>query len=183
MCIRDRAQSVRGGDMSGQVVQLIELLTQRTLEFMGASDASLGNVRPDNTSAIIATQKASAMPLELQRMEFYRFTEDCVRIMTDMMAVHYGVRPASAGDGKTELFDFGMLRRANLSTRVDIGSAAYYSELMQIETLDNLFQKGIITDAVTYLEGIPDQYVRGKSRILEKLRERQNALSDAAQTR
>ena len=177
------AQSVRGGDMSGQVVQLIELLTQRTLEFMGASDASLGKLRPDNTSAIIATQKASAMPLELQRMEFYRFTEDCVRIMTDMMAVHYGVRPASAGDGKTELFDFGMLRRANLSTRVDIGSAAYYSELMQIETLDNLFQKGIITDAVTYLEGIPDQYVRGKSRILEKLRERQNALSDAAQTR
>ena len=163
--------------MSAQVVQLIELLTQRTLEFMGASDAALGNVRPDNTSAIIATQKASAMPLELQRMEFYRFTEDCVRVIVDMMAAHYGVRPAALEGGKAGLFDFGALRQANLSTRVDIGSAAYYSELMQIETLDNLFQKGIITDAVTYLEGIPDQYVRGKSRILEKLREQQAGLA------
>lgn len=174
------AQSFRGGDMSAQVVQLIELLTQRTLEFMGASDSSLGNVRPDNTSAIIATQKASAMPLELQRMEFYRFTEDCVRIMIDMMAVHYGVRPAACENEKPAPFDFATLRQANLSTRVDIGSAAYYSELMQIETLDNLFEKGIITDAVTYLEGIPDQYVRGKSRILEKLREKQQALETAS---
>ena len=145
---------------------------------MGASDAALGHVKPENTSAIIATQKASAMPLELQRMEFYRFTEDCVRIMVDMMAVHYGVRPA-AGEGKAELFDFGSLRQSNLSTRVDIGSAAYYSELMQMQTLDNLFQKGIITDAVTYLEGVPERYVRGKSRILEKLREKQNGLPAA----
>ncbi len=174
------AANFRGGDMSAQVVQLIELLTQRTLEFMGASDAALGNVRPDNTSAIIATQKASAMPLELQRMEFYRFTEECVRVIVDMMAAHYGVRPAAMENGKTGLFDFGALRQANLSTRVDIGSAAYYSELMQIETLDNLFQKGIITDAVTYLEGIPDQYVRGKSRILEKLREKQAGLAAGA---
>lgn len=57
-----------------------------------------------------------------------------------------------------------------MSVRVDIGSASYYSELMQVQTLDNLFQKGIITDAVTYLEGIPDRYVRGKAKILERLR-------------
>ena len=165
------AANLRGGDMSQQVVQLIDLLIQRTLEFMGASDAALGNVTPQNTSAIIATQKASAMPLELQRMDFYRFTEDCVRIMTDMMAAYYGTRLASRGEGEAPVwFDFSVLSDQNMSVRVDIGSASYYSELMQVQTLDNLFQKGIITDAVTYLEGIPDRYVRGKAKILERLR-------------
>ena len=33
---------------------------QFTKEFSGATDAALGSVRPDNTSAIIALQKASS---------------------------------------------------------------------------------------------------------------------------
>ncbi len=173
------AANLRGGDMSQQVVQLIDLLIQRTLEFMGASDAALGNVNPQNTSAIIATQKASAMPLELQRMEFYRFTEECVRIMVDMMSAYYGRRLASRGEGEKPVwFDFAALAHQDTSIRVDIGSASYYSEVMQVQTLDNLFQKGIISDAVTYLEGIPDRYVRGKAKILERLRAQQGTQAE-----
>ena len=43
---------------------------------------------------------------------------------------------------------------------------------MQMQTLDNMFTKGIIGDAVTYLEQIPDHYVHGKTKLIEKLRER-----------
>lgn len=58
---------------------------------MGASEAALGTVNPDNTSAIIAVQNATAAPLELTKMEFYRFTEDWARA-ADLDGAHYGVR-------------------------------------------------------------------------------------------
>ena len=34
----------------------------------------------------------SAAPLELTKMEFYRFTEDWARVFLDLMGAHYGVR-------------------------------------------------------------------------------------------
>ena len=53
-----------------------------------------------------------------------------------------------------------------------MGPSAYWSELTQMGTLDNLFAKGIISDALLYLESVPDSYIRNKSRIMAKLREK-----------
>lgn len=177
------ASNFRGADMSAQVVQIIDSLTQKTMEFMGASDSALGNVKPDNTSAIIAVQKASAMPLELQRMEFYRFFEDCVRVMVDIITTDYTPRPVRVetedGAEVEQYIDYTMYDSANLDLKVDVGAASYWSELMQIQTLDNLFEKGILNDAVMYLEGIPDQYIKGKNKIIAKLKERQQMAETA----
>ena len=167
------ASSFRGADMSVQVMQLIDKMIQYTLEFMGASDAALGNINPQNTSAIIATQKASAMPLELQKLAYNRFTEDYVRTLVDMMSADYGLREVQSGeDGevKAEYFNFSDDSAVELSLKVDIGSAAYWSELMQVQTMDNLFTKGVIWDVITYLERIPEQYLRNKSKIIAKLK-------------
>ncbi len=161
------ASSFKASDMSDQVLTLIQQLTQNTLEFMGASDAALGNIRPDNTSAIIATQKASAMPLELQRLAFYRFTEDYVRVIVDMISAYYGYRRVEG-----EYFDFSQVSEQSMSLKVDVGASTYWSELMQMQTLDNLFKSGIIADAVTYLEQVPDRYIHGKAKLIEKLKEK-----------
>lgn len=178
------ASNFRGADMSAQVVQIIDSLTQKTMEFMGASDSALGNVKPDNTSAIIAVQKAAAMPLELQRMEFYRFFEDCVRVMVDIITTDYAPRPVRVetedGAEVEQYIDYTMYDSANLDLKVDVGAASYWSELMQIQTLDNLFEKGILNDAVMYLEGIPDQYIKGKNKIIAKLKERQQMAEEQA---
>ena len=128
---------------------------------MGDSDAALGNVRPDNTSAIIAVQKASAMPLELQRMAFYQFVEDYVRIFIDIMRVDYGLRTVTTVDEKGNIIsapvDFGQLNDMNLKLNIEVGASTYWSELLQVQTMDNLFSIGIISDAITYLESIPDE--------------------------
>ena len=170
------ATGYRAPDMSAQVMDLIDRLIQKTSEFMGASDAALGNIRPDNTSAIIATQKASAMPLELQRLEFYRFTEEYIRVILDMIASNYGVRTITyeeEGNTIEATYDFALTSQANYRLKVDVGSAAYWSEVMQIQTLDNMYRNHIIPDAITYVENIPDQYIKGKNKILEKLKEQQ----------
>ncbi len=178
------ASGFRGGDMSPQLMGLIEMLIQNTLEFMGASDAALGTVEPDNTSAIIATQKASSMPLELQRMEFYRFTEDYVRIILDIIRATYGVRQVAYeenGNTVVQEFDLSAFDAQALNLKIDVGAAAYWSEVMQVQTLDNLFSKGIIPDAISYLESIPDTYIRGKHRLIEKLKELPEKVSDGGE--
>ena len=174
--------NIRGGDFSAQVPQLIETILSHTREYIGVSDAALGNIEPDNTSAIVATQQATAAPLELQKMAFYQLVEDCVRILMDMMQARYGVRYVSApttaeeqAQGAQEAVripvDFGTVPLDELRLQVDIGSASYWSELMQIQTADNLYNKKIITDPEVYLESIPDKYIAGKAKIIENLKE------------
>lgn len=173
------ATGFKAPDMSAQVMQLIEILIQKTLEFMGASDATLGNIKPDNTSAIIATQQSSAMPLELQRMEYFRFTEGYVRIIVDLIKAHYGTREMTVEDEEgiknVESVNFSDISASNLNLNIDIGPSSYWSELMQTQTLDNLFMKGIISDATEYLERVPDKYLPGKSKLIESLKKKEEA--------
>ena len=54
-----------------------------------------------------------------------------------------------------------------------MGASSYWSELMQVQTMDNLFAKGIITDAVLYLESIPSKYLKNKEKIIAAVKEQQ----------
>lgn len=188
--VTDYVTAIRGGDVSYQVMEVIDKIITMTRDFMGASDAALGNVRPDNTSAIIAVQQASTMPLEIQKRNLNQFTEDCIRIMMDMMRNYYQTRDVSLDEPivqegidefgmpyqqevDTLQVDFSTFDTINYDTNVDVGASSYWSEMMQVQTMDNLFSKGIITDAVTYLESIPAKYIKGKDKIIEQVKEQQ----------
>ena len=169
------AAAFRAPDISAQVLQLLRQMMTDTMELMGASEASLGTVRPDNTSAIIAVQSATAAPLELTKMEFYRFTEDWARIFLDMMGVHYGVRTLvlpdeDGGEPDRQSFDFSTLAGQDMRLQVDVGAASYWSEIMQTTTSDHLLESGVISDPLVYLENVPDYQVRGKHDLLHALR-------------
>lgn len=183
------ASSFKPADMSQQVLALVDKTISYTRDFMGASDAALGNIRPENTSAIIAVQKASSAPLELQRMSFYQFWEDCANIILEMMRVDFGIRTVSVDtvdengiEGReTVEFNFEAPDYDGMALNVDVGASSYWSELMQIQTADSLLMNGVLTDAVTYLETIPDHYIRNKNKIIEKLREQQALQAQMAQ--
>ena len=172
--------SFRVQDMSAQVMDCVDRTVSMTRDFMGASDAALGNVKPDNTSAIIAVQQASAVPLELQQMNFYQFVEDYIRVMVDLMRVHYGVRQMYTGNTVTDQMgmpvpemvqvDYSVLDDPSLELKVDIGPSSYWSESMQIQTLDNLFAAGVIPKDI-YVESIPDKYLPNKTKLLEAVRQ------------
>lgn len=174
------ATGFKAPDMSNQVMLLIEKVIQYTRDTMGASDAALGNVKADNTSAIIALQKSSAMPLELQRMDFYQFVEDYIRIIIDIIRVNYGMRnvsyTAENGETVTSPIDFSLLDQLKFKLNVDIGASTYWSEMMQVQTIDNLFAKNIITDAVMYLESIPDGFIKNKQSLIDKIKAKQQEM-------
>ncbi|MFQ9872747.1 MAG: hypothetical protein ACLRVT_07045 [Oscillospiraceae bacterium] len=170
------ASSFASRDMSSQVLQLIDETISRTKDLMGASDAALGNINPQNTSAIIAVQKAASLSLELQKMEFYQFVEDYIRIFLEMMRVNYGVRRVAfegpQGDERCRWIDFSRLQDCTWKLNVQIGAASYWSELMQVQTLDNLFLNGIIDDSIDYLQNVPQGYLRNKNELIAKLKAR-----------
>ena len=169
------AAAFRAPDISAQVLQLLKQMMTDTAELMGASEAALGTVNPDNTSAIIAVQNATAAPLELTKMEFYRFTEDWARVFLDLMGAHYGVRTLvlpneDGGEPETCTFDFSALAGQDMRLQVDVGAASYWSETMQTMTNDHLLESGVISDPLVYLENVPDYQVRGKHDLLHALR-------------
>ena len=69
-------------------------------------------------------------------------------------------------------FDFSGIDYDSFDIRVNIGSATYWSQLMQVQTMDSFFKNGIIEDAIFYLEHIPEGYVSGKNELINDLRER-----------
>lgn len=97
-----------------------------------------------------------------------------MRICVDQMRIFYGRRTAIAeGEDGTEQevrFDFSALSDYVLEFHVDIGTAAYWSEMTSIQSLDNLFSKQLV-DPVTYLESVPSSAIPNKSKIVEKAKE------------
>ncbi len=188
--------NVFGGiSLPAGIVEIVQMMREMMQDCMGASDASLGNVKPDNTSAIIAAQKATSAPLELQKRKFEQFNEDCIRIMVDMMCAFYGLRyvvteqeqidPVTGAQNKEKVLsqmDFGQMQIGQLDINVDVGAASYWSELMQTTTLDNLFAKQIVTDPELFIESIPAVQMPNKSEILRAVAEqKKQAMQQAAQ--
>ncbi len=195
------AIGVNGGDMgsvartidpaaiSPQVGQFIEMVVSMTKEFMGATDAALGAVRPDNTSAILALQKASSVPMELVKQNLFQCIEELGNIWLDLMRVYYGVRyvdadtpddkwGGAAQKARWETFDFSRLEGLPLSLKLDVGGSAYWSEIAQMNTLDNLLMQRQI-DILDYLERVPSGYISRQQELIAVLRERKAQAQDA----
>ena len=181
------ARIIDPAQISPQIAQFIELAVNYTQTFLGATPAALGDVRPDNTSAILALQRASSTPSELTKQNLYRSVEELGRIYLEFMAEYYGVRSVSApmprdipeelseftgirpGDEAECSFDFGVLRSCPMGIKLDVGASAYWSEIASMQTLDNLLMQGKI-DVLDYLERVPDGYISRRQELLEKLK-------------
>lgn len=84
---------VQPADMSTQIMACINMAVDLTKECLGATDAQLGNVNPENTSALIALQSSAQVPLENPNANKYEWMEDIGRILLDFMGTYYGERP------------------------------------------------------------------------------------------
>ena len=158
--------------MSSQIMSAIELAMQYTKETLGVGDASLGNVTMNNATAIIAIQKSAAVPLENVKAAFYEFVEDCGKIIIDMMATNYGIRPVVVtgpnNERTVEDFNFDTLKDMWLHIKIDVGNSSYFSEVASVQTLDNLLNNGMI-EFVEYLKRIPDEIIPNKQELITSI--------------
>lgn len=185
--VTDAAKIMDPAQVSPQISQFIQLAVEYTQTFLGATPAAMGETRPDNTSAIIALQRASAIPQEITKQNLWQSIEDLGRIYLDFMGSYYGTRTVEMqtpkdvapevaqfagvipGEEISEAFDFSQLREMPMTLKLDVGASAYWSEIASMQTLDNLLMQGKI-DLESYLERIPDGYISKRQELLEKIR-------------
>lgn len=162
------AQVMAPAAVNPQIAQFMELCMDRTQSFLGASDVALGEGRPENTSAIIALQRAANTPMEMTKQNLYQAVEDMGRIFLDLMAARYGPRWVQGDGGETELFDFSVLGQLPMGVKLDVGASSYWSEIASMQTLDSL----LLHDKISlrqYLERIPQGYIARKQELLDEL--------------
>ena len=195
------AYNLQPADMSNQILTVIDRAISYTKDCMGATDAQLGNVKPDNTSAIMVLQSNAEVPLENIRAGLHEWIEDIGAILLDMMGAYYGERPVVrekeleepvigadgnpviGADGRMEtqkvvrrvmeLFDFGVFRQLWLRVRADVGAASQFSEIATTQTLDNLRAAGVL-DIVQYLERVPERLIPRKQELIEALKKQES---------
>ena len=206
--VEDIIATIPASDMSSQIIQAIELCLSYTKECLGATDAQMGNVKPDNTSALMVLQNASEVPLENTRAGLHEWVEDIGAILLDMMGNYYGIRPivrektfeepVMGADGMVQLdpmtgqiatksvsrrvieeYDFRVFRRLWLNVSVDVGATTYYSEIAMVQTLDNLRHDGTL-NVIEYLERMPDKLITRKQELIGALKARMGTEETAA---
>lgn len=180
------AKILDGASISPQISQFLELVFDKTHSLLGASDVAMGDSRPDNTSAIIALQRAANTPMEATKHNAEQCLMDLGRIWQDIMTVKYGVRYVSVSmdldePGEqplgmdlepqkfTEPFDFSSLKNIQLTIEQEAGGSTYWSEIASMQTLDNLFMNGAIT-AEQYVARVPNGYIVGREELLAEMR-------------
>ena len=202
--------TIPAANMSAQIIQAIDLCMAYTKECLGATDAQMGSVRPDNTSALMVLQNASEVPLENTRAGLHEWVEDIGAILLDMMGTYYGKRPivrekvleepVLGADGKqlidpmtgkpastkvsrrvVEEFDFSVFKHLWLNISVDVGATTYYSEIAMVQTLDNLRRDGTL-NIIEYLERMPDKLITRKQELIESLKKQANLPVSAPET-
>lgn len=198
--LRDVATVLQPADMSNQIVMCIDRVMQYTRDCLGATDAQMGNVRPDNTSALMVLQSSAEVPLENTRAGLHEWIEDIGAILLDMMGTYYGKRPLvrertfedlptgaggepmidpTTGQMMTqqvtrrvvEEFDFNVLKHLWFNIDAQVGATTYYSEIAMVQTLDNLRRDGTL-EIIDYLERIPDKLIPRKQELIEDIKKR-----------
>lgn len=149
----------------------IASLISNTLTQSGANEAALGDISPNNTSAIIAVREAAMLPLDTVKNRFYMFCEDVARIWAEFWISMYGPRSLKISDENGVWympFDSEKYRQLLISTRVDVGAGTVWSESQSIKTLDNLLNSGAIT-LRQYLKRLPDGVISDVSGLIKEI--------------
>ena len=164
------AKIIDPASISPQISQFIDVAIGYTQKFLGASDVALGDTRPDNTSAIIALQRAAATPMELTKQNLLQCIEQLGRIFMEFESEYYGTRTVEVevreiGEKISVPFDFTTIRSIPCSIDLDAGASSYWSEIANMQTLDNLLMQGKIPTS-EYLRRLPNGQITDRETLI-----------------
>ena len=171
--ISDAVTVIGTGEMQNGYMELIDSAVELTKELMGATESALGNTEASNTSAILALQETSRIPLEQVRCAYYRCVEEMANIWADMMCAYYPsdrLIPCATPNGdKISQIDFSRLKKSFLCARVDVSEVTRYSAASAQAMLDKLLDGGHISSE-EYIKRLPAGVVTDRQALIESLR-------------
>ncbi len=160
-------------DYSGNFSSVIEPLIENTLSQSGANSAALGDVDPQNTSAILTLRNAAMLPLKLLQNRYYFFLEEISRIWAEFWITQYGKRRLKIQDENGVWymeFDGDKYKDIILSSKVDVTAADTFDADISIKVLDNLLSRGAITVS-QYLKRLPRGIIPEAEELIRAVKE------------
>lgn len=189
------ARYMEGANFSPQIGQFLQMAKEETESVLGATSVAMGDTRPDNTSAIIALQRAAATPSERTKQNVFACIEELYRIYVEFIAEYYGKRTVdvSTPDEVMEMYrfagreapdfiqqewDFDQYKKFPYYIKMDVGESSYFSEMANIQTLNNLLQMQAITP-LQFFERIPEGYVTDRQGLINDAKKQMQAMEAA----
>lgn len=159
--VSDSFAVLETGKLQDDYLELLSNVIESTKELNGATETALGNVDPDNTSAILAIQEASRIPLKLVRSALCKCIEELAQIWADMTLAYFApdrLVPMLAADGSYTSEELGELTRRSVfkASVKATDRSGYYPNLM-LSILDKLLDGGHIS-LEQYLASLPEEY-------------------------
>ena len=172
--ISDAVSVVGTGEMQAGYMELIESAVTLSKELMGATESALGNIEASNTSAILALQETSRIPLVQIRSAFYRCIEDMANIWADMICAYYPPERLIPCVGKEGTYvasaEWKRLKNGFLSARVDVAETVRFGSSGIQNLLDKLLDGGYITPS-EYVSRLPTGILEEQQSLIDSLRE------------
>lgn len=163
-------------DNSANFYGVIEPFINNTLAQNGAGAAALGDVDPNNTSAIIELKNAARMPLQLFENRYFAFLEEISRIWAEFWITQYGNRRIKIIDenGIWYLnFDGDRYKDLLISVKAQVSTKNTSGEARVYDILDKLLDKGAITPK-QYLKWLPAGTLESVTKLIGEMEENEN---------
>ena len=169
--VSDAVSIIEPGKLEEGYMELLANSISTTKEMMGATEAALGNLNPTNTSAILAIQEASKVPLLQIKDNVCGFAEDIANIWADMMCAYY---PADrlipyfeGSEVNSEKADLSLLKDTLVTSHVEISDPERFSVAYNQSVLDRLLDGGYIS-FTEYLERLPQGIIIDREELIAK---------------
>ncbi len=170
--IADSISVVGVGELQSGYMELIDSAVNLTKELMGATESALGNIEANNTSAILALQETSRIPLAQVRSAYYRCIEEIAGIWADMMCAYYPAErliPCYTKDGITaKNINLSALKNDVLSAELEVSEISRFSAASLQSVLDRLFEGGHISLG-EYIKRLPSGIFTDREDFIKKL--------------
>ncbi|MBQ5824622.1 MAG: hypothetical protein IIW48_07405 [Clostridia bacterium] len=179
--VRNAFYYVNPAQISPNWNRVQQSLIDNTKSISGATSVALGDVRPENTSAIVALREAANQPLQPILNRYYAFVEDIARIWGEMILKKYGkrsLRVVSQGEVTYVPFDADKYKNMMLTARIEVGPSTLWATSTVISTLDNLLERNAI-DVIQYLERLPEGTIPKKQELINDIRGQRQAQAQA----
>lgn len=159
--VSDAFAVLETGKLQDDYLELLNNVISSTKELNGATETALGNVNPNNTSAILAIQEASRIPLRLVRAALCECIEQLAAIWADMTLAYFPedrLVPMLSAEGKYNSETLTeQTRRTVFRAAVKATDRSDTSPSVTLSILDKLLDGGHIT-LEQYLESLPEEY-------------------------
>lgn len=162
--------------MTIDVDKSIEEGIDRTQSLHGVNRNILGAARPENAQAQLTQIKQSNIPLESIRRRFHQYIEDVALIWLDFYQHKYKlVRKIATEEGEVVEFTGTDFADIYLKTAIDVGADTQWSEILQFQALNDMWDRGIFSPQVPpeeklkYVERLPDNLINKQQEMIESL--------------